>query len=175
MPSPVGHSLGAIAAGWLVGGPARPRRALAKQTAILTLIGLAPDLDLLIGRHSMETHSVGAAVLVGALAAWRRWPVAAGRWGIFFAVSLAWLSHPILDMLALDTSGPLGVMFLWPFTTEHMQTGWSVFAAISRRYWVEGFVAYTVMAVVRELAILLPVAALAWFGRGNRTSGSGVA
>jgi hypothetical protein len=61
----------------------------------------------------------------------------------------------------LDTSGPLGVMFLWPFTTEHMQTGWSVFAAISRRYWVEGFVAYTALAVLREVALLAPILWLA--------------
>jgi hypothetical protein len=161
MPSPVGHCLGAVATGWLIGRPAASRPAFWKQTAILAAIGLAPDLDLLIGRHSMETHSIGAAAVVGALAAWGRWPLAASRWGIFFAASLAWLSHPILDMLALDTTAPLGVMFLWPFTTEHMQTGWSVFAAISRRYWVEGFVTYTVLAVLRELFLLAPLAWLA--------------
>ncbi len=168
MPSPIGHSLGALATGWLAAGPARPRRALVTQAALLTLIGLAPDLDLLIGRHSMETHSIGAAVLAGALAAWLRLPIATSRRGIFLSASLAWLSHPILDMLALDTTAPLGVMFLWPFTSEHVQTGWSVFAAISRRYWVEGFVAYTVLAVLRELAILAPILAVAWFSRGSR-------
>jgi inner membrane protein len=162
MPSPVGHSLGAIAAGWLAARPAASRAALGKQTAILAAIGLAPDLDLLIGRHSMETHSIGAALAVGAVAAWARWPLAATGWGTFLAAGCAWLSHPILDMLALDTTAPLGVMFLWPLTTEHMQTGWSVFAAISRRYWVEGFVAYTAWAVLRELLLLTPVLWLVW-------------
>jgi inner membrane protein len=165
MPSPIGHCLGAVAAGWLVGRPAASKVMLWKQAAILAAIGVAPDLDLLIGRHSMETHSVGAAALVGALAAWRRWPLAASRIGIFLTASLAWLSHPLLDMLSPDSTAPLGVMFLWPLTSEHMQTGWSVFAAISRRYWMEGFVAYTSLAVLREVVLLAPILGIAWFAR----------
>jgi hypothetical protein len=46
-----------------------------------------------------------------------------------------------------------------------MQTGWSVFAAISRRYWVEGFVAYTSLAVLREVVLLAPILGIAWFAR----------
>jgi len=165
MPSPIGHGLGALAVGWTVARPAAGRAELLKQAAIFSAIGVAPDLDLLIGRHSMETHSIGAAVVVGALAAWGRWPVATGRLRVFLAVALAWLSHPVLDMLSLDTTAPLGVMFLWPFSTAHLQTGWSVFAAISRRYWADGFVTYTAMAVLRELALLVPLAAVAWAAR----------
>jgi inner membrane protein len=120
----------------------------------------------------METHSIGAAVLVGALAAWLRVPVAATRPLIFLVAGLAWISHPMLDMLSPDTTAPLGVMFLWPLTSEHVQTGWSVFAAISRRYWVEGFFAYTALAVLRELAVLAPLAGLAWLFRHPANSAS---
>jgi len=175
MPSPVGHALGAVATGWIIGRfpvpgsgfpvpmhPSPSRRARLTQAALLAAVGVAPDLDLLVGRHSMESHSIGVAVLVGALAAWGRWPVAATRLRIFFAVGLAWLSHPLLDMLALDTSAPLGVMFFWPFSTAHLQTGTSVFAAISRRYWLEGWVRYTALSVAREIVILAPLAWLAW-------------
>ena len=49
------------------------------QAATLVAVGVAPDLDLLCGRHSAETHSVGAAVIVASIAAWRRWPVAASE------------------------------------------------------------------------------------------------
>ena len=168
MPSPMGHALGAVGAGWLAGRPAPDLRRLRTQVLILTAIGIAPDLDLLIGRHSMETHSVGAAVLVGALAAWLRWPLAASRWGTFAVAGLAWLSHPVLDTLARDTTAPLGVMFLWPFSTGHFQTGWEVFAPISRRYWLDGFVSYTALAVAREVAIVLPLAGLAYWGRSRR-------
>jgi inner membrane protein len=168
MPSPVGHSLAAVAVGWAVARPSAGRRALARQVAVLSAIAVAPDLDLLIGRHSMETHSLGAAVLVGALAAWRRWPLGAGRWSTGLAAGLAWLSHPIADALSLDTTPPIGVMFFWPASSERVLTGWSVFAPISRRYWLPGFLEYTVMAVLRELAILLPVLAAVWLARRRR-------
>jgi hypothetical protein len=83
-------------------------------------------------------------------------------------VLAAWAVHPMLDMLALDTSAPLGVMILWPASQEHYQTGWSVFTAISRRYWMPGFVEYTVLAVAREFAILLPVLAGIYWWRKPR-------
>jgi hypothetical protein len=165
MPSSIGHGLASVGAGWLIARPAAPRRALAVQIAILAAVGVAPDLDLLVGRHSAETHSVGAALVVAAVAAWGFWPVAQGRWRVFAAVLLAWAVHPAIDMLALDTSAPLGVMLLWPVSSEHYQTGWSVFTGVSRRYWMPGFVGGTVLAVVRELVILLPVVAAIWWVR----------
>jgi len=139
-----------------------------RQAGILALVSVAPDLDLLIGRHSMETHSVGAAVLVAAFAAWRRWPVAGNRWTIFAAVGLAWLSHPLFDLMAPDTSPPLGVMLFWPFSSAFVYPDLSIFAPISRRYWLDGFVAHNLGAVAREIAILLPIAAGTWYLRKRR-------
>jgi hypothetical protein len=43
-----------------------------------------------------------------------------------------------------------------------------VFTAISRRYWIPGFVSYTVFAVVREIVILAPVLAVIWWWRRSR-------
>jgi membrane-bound metal-dependent hydrolase YbcI (DUF457 family) len=165
MPSSIGHSLASVGVGWAVARPAATRRTLVIQGLLFAAIGVAPDLDLLIGRHSAETHSLGAAVIVAAIAAWGLWPVAATRWRVFVAVLLAWAVHPTLDMLALDTSAPHGVMYLWPVSQEHYQTGWSVFAAISRRYWLPGFVEHTVLAVARELLILVPVLLAVWWWR----------
>jgi hypothetical protein len=160
MPSPLGHGLGALAAGWVVAGRPVERRALLKQVAILTAVGIAPDLDLLIGRHSMETHSVGAAVIVATIAAWQRWPVASSRTMIWIAVAAAWLSHPLLDALGSDTSVPIGVMAFWPFSREHFQSSLEVFGAISRRYWRDDFWSLNLSAVTTELLILVPVVAL---------------
>jgi membrane-bound metal-dependent hydrolase YbcI (DUF457 family) len=170
MPSPVGHSLGALASGWTAARPPAERRALVVQTALLALLGCAPDLDLLIGRHSRETHSIGAAVIVASAAALLRLPIAPTRPRIWCAAFLAWISHPLLDMLSLDTSVPLGVMFLWPFSTTHYQTGWSVFASIYRNYHEAGFVTHNLLAIVREFAIMAPIAALVWWRRGPRGS-----
>lgn len=169
MPSPVGHALGALTVGWLTGEPAG-RRSLITRSLIIAALGLAPDLDLLIGRHSMETHSIGAAVLAGAVAAAFRWPIAATRPRIFVTAALVWCTHPLLDALGADTSAPLGVMMFWPFSREHVMFE-PVFDPISRRWWLEGFFVGNAVAVARELVILGPPALVSWLiTRGVRTT-----
>jgi membrane-bound metal-dependent hydrolase YbcI (DUF457 family) len=136
--------------------------------AILVAVGIAPDLDLLIGRHSMETHSLGAAVIVASLAAWQRWPVAPSRMMIWIVVAVAWLSHPLLDALGSDTSAPIGVMALWPFSTAHFQTSWGVFEAISRRYWRDDFWRLNISAMVREVFVLAPMVTVVALARTGK-------
>jgi inner membrane protein len=162
VPSPIGHALGAIAAGTLAVGKA-PARELIRRSLWLAAFGIAPDLDLLIGRHSAETHSVGAAALVGFIAAWFRCPVASSRTRIWLAVTLAWMSHPVLDWLGSDDSLPLGVMMFWPLSQEYVYAGAGWFAPITRRYWLPGFLEHTAMAIVRETVLLGPLAAGALF------------
>jgi inner membrane protein len=160
VPSPVGHALGALAVGWATSGLAG-KGAIVKRSLIIAALGLAPDLDLLIGRHSMETHSVGAAVLAGAVAAAFRWPIAATRLRIFVTAALVWSTHPVLDALGADTSPPLGVMMFWPFSREHVMFE-TVFHPISRRWWLPGFVTGNLEAIARELVILGTAALVAW-------------
>jgi membrane-bound metal-dependent hydrolase YbcI (DUF457 family) len=154
-----------VAAGWSVVGIAATTAGWWRQVAILVAIGIAPDLDLLWGRHSQETHSLGAAVLVASLAAWQRWPVASSRLVIWCAVAAAWLSHPVLDMLGSDTSIPIGVMALWPFSSGHYTTGIEWFGPISRRYWLDSFWTINLTSIAKEVVILAPVAAGVWWGR----------
>jgi hypothetical protein len=161
MPSPVGHALGALAAGWATAGRVERDVAL-RGAAIIAAVGIAPDLDLLIGRHSMETHSVGAAVIVAAIAAWQRWPVASTRVRIFVTIAVAWCTHPLLDALGTDGSAPYGVMMFWPLSREHVSLI-SVFDPISRRWWLPGFVTSSLLAALREVAILGPVALISWW------------
>jgi LexA-binding, inner membrane-associated putative hydrolase len=172
VPSPIGHGLAAVSVGWAATAPAADRRAFWAQTLTLAAIGMAPDLDLLVGRHSAETHSLGAAVLAACLAAWWRWPVAAGRWRIWLIVFLAWASHPLLDMLAPDNLAPYGVMLFWPLSDGYYISGLHVFDAISRTWQAPGSVAHDLWAVVREVAILGPVTtALYWFRRPPTPTG----
>lgn len=175
MPSPLGHGLGALAAGWGIAGLAAVGRERWRQVAILVAIGLAPDLDLLWGRHSRETHSLGAAVIVATVAAWQRWPVAASRVSIWWAVCAAWLSHPLLDALSQDTSLPLGIMALWPFSDGFYTTGWDVFGPISRRYWLDSFWTINLWSVAKELVLLGPVAFVVWWSKRSRDQGPGLA
>ena len=156
MPSPVGHALGGLIVGEL----------LAPSALLLCVIaGVAPDVDFLWGRHNMETHSLFAAVLAGTLVfAWKR----NGR--LALAVTLAWASHVLFDWLGSDTTPPLGVMAMWPFSSDYYFSNAFFFEAISRRYWLDNFYTHNAWAVAREILILGPIASAAWWFR--RRSGS---
>lgn len=108
----------------------------------------------------METHSVGFALMLGlAVLVWSR----SAR--LALACTLAVLSHVLFDWLGSDDSPPLGVMALWPLSREFYFAYAFVFEAISRRYWLAGFIRHSVLAVLREIAILLPLVALLWRSR----------
>lgn len=156
--------------GWAIARPAATRRALLVQASIFAAIGSAPDLDLLIGRHSRETHSLGAAVIAATVAAAWRWPIADTRARIFLAALCAWFSHPMMDALSPDTSAPIGVMIMWPFSREHWLTGWALFWPIWRDIHSSKFFSHNSGAVLRELAIMLPVTALVWWTRRRRSA-----
>ncbi len=166
MPSPVGHALGGMAAGWLVEPPRRGGLLRRRSTLVFAILGIAADLDLLVGAHRGPTHSIAAALLVG-VAAWvvvRRGNVRAARMAA--ACALAYGSHVLLDWLGTDTSAPVGVPALWPLSCAYYEAPWHVFEPISRRFaqpalfWMPNLV-----AVTRELLILVPVVALVWWAR----------
>jgi hypothetical protein len=186
MPSPVGHALAGVAAAWLSGGrlprgwhgtlflpfPGASRApfdvsARSAEIALFSVAAIAPDLDLLFGTHSTYTHSMGAVMLVFALA---MAVGGVGQWRVALGVAAAWGSHILLDWLGNDTSPPIGVMALWPLSRDHYQSSLFVFDAISRRYWLpEQFVVGNLRALAKEMAILIPVAWLAsrWRGRAG--------
>lgn len=150
MPSPIGHALGGICAGW----HAETTRNL-RAACILAAVAIAPDLDLFLGGHRAITHSIGAAGAAGlvALVATRR-----PRWAL--AIALAWGSHVLLDWLSNDTLPPIGVMALWPFTHDYYKAGVEIFPAVSRHYWEPRFWTYNLRAALTELAIMTPITIL---------------
>lgn len=185
MPSPVGHALGGLivagALGWrqtrgtdpYPAGPSGPSGGASlvdhhRPLALLCVVAAClPDIDFGWGRHNMETHSLGFALLLGLLAlAWKRSPQAA------LAVTLAAGTHVLFDWLGSDDFPPLGVMALWPWSHEFYFAEAYVFATISRRYWLPGFVQHNLLAVLREIAILLPLVAAVYWWRW-RSLGSG--
>jgi len=173
MPSPVGHGLAAIAAGWMVARPAATAGERWTQSAILAAAGAAPDLDLLIGQHSGVVHSIGAAAIVASAAAAMRWPVARTRALIWTSIFAAWVSHPLLDALGEDSSSPIGVMALWPFTKRYFHSGLDVFSSIYRNWRAPGIITHNAAAIARELAILLPMVLLVWLVRRRRRNQAG--
>ncbi len=164
MPSPVGHALGGMLVGLIL---ARPGRLEAwglglGQLGVLAVVACLPDLDFLWGRHNMETHSLGAAVLAGlAVLAWTR-----GRNPrLALAVTLAWSTHVLFDWLGSDDTPPLGVMALWPIASTFYFADAFVFEPISRRYWLPSFISHNLYAVVKEVVLLAPVAAVLFYLR----------
>ena len=157
MPSPLGHALGGMALGWLVGP--KLNRGVAVASVTYAAIGVAPDLDLFVGSHSTFTHSVGAVAVVF-MAAW----AVSKRPRVAAAIAAAWASHLLLDWLGSDTSPPIGIMALWPFSSEHYQSSFYVFDAISRRYWLpDQFVWGNLKAALKEVLILGPVAGVSYW------------
>lgn len=156
MPSPIGHGLASL----IVGAPIK------RGWLALAFVGMAPDLDLLWGRHGMETHSVGAALLVGAIAALltrRR-----GGIGMFFLVAAVWFAHPVLDALGEDSSAPYGVMLWWPFSRAHVIAPFHIFDSIYRAYWKFDFWTHNAIAAVKEIVILGPIAGAIWWRRRRK-------
>jgi inner membrane protein len=157
-------------AGWIVDPPApgEKTRVLAYAAA-----GMAADLDLLVGAHSGPTHGMGAAAIMG-IVSWviLRRTGARRRAMLASAIAIAYASHTLLDWLGTDSSPPIGIMALWPFSHEYYQSTWHVFMAISRRYWLPEFWRFNLLALGRELLILMPIAVvvLAVRGRPRTTS-----
>jgi membrane-bound metal-dependent hydrolase YbcI (DUF457 family) len=178
MPSPVGHIIAGVATGWVTQawpGASRPKRAASGALPfVCAVLALAPDADLLVlASHRTVTHSVGAVMAAGlaaaAIARWRRWPVAAS-----VAVTVVALgSHLALDLLGRDSSDPVGITALWPFSPSYFSSGLDLFMDVSRRYWLfDEIVVHNANAAARELALIGPFAAAAWIWR-RRVSGSG--
>lgn len=161
MPSPLGHALGGIAAGWIVAPPRdRSVAGTLRSGVLFAALALVPDVDLLFNQHQGPTHSLGAAAIAGlAVGAITR----QGRLGV--AAACAYASHVLLDWLGADTAPPFGVMALWPVSHEHYLSRLDVFAGVLRFY-RPGFWAYNIRAVAREIVILGPIA---WLVLRTRT------
>jgi membrane-bound metal-dependent hydrolase YbcI (DUF457 family) len=168
MPSPIGHMLAGAAAGLAIAGPVRP-----SAIVLFAAAGAIPDADLIYGLHRGPSHSIGAAAIAGAVG-WFLWrPLdPTGRSGVSrarFAVALAaaYATHIVTDVVSHDTLPPLGVMALWPISTEFYQAPFHIFLPINRRYWLLRAWLGNFRAVIRELLILGPLVWIAWFVRSS--------
>ena len=155
MPSPIAHGIAGAVTGWLV-DPAPPGRT--GRIAVYAAMGMAADLDLLVGAHSGPTHGLGAAMIVG-VAMWIVWQLRGASSDVRTACAsaIAYASHTLLDWLGTDSSPPIGIMALWPFSREYYESPWHIFMAISRRYWLPEFWTFNLLALGRELLILVPI------------------
>lgn len=145
--------------------------------ALFGLVAALPDVDILLPiAHRGPTHSIAAAiaafvVTLGVLSLRRERPL---RVRLAAAIGLAVLSHALLDWLGQDSSTPRGLMALWPLSREYFISDLSVFDAVDRRYWLPGFWRRNTISLLRELAILLPLAWISMDRSRGRSSVQGV-
>lgn len=176
MPTPIGHALAGIA----IAGAGRGSTMSGRDVAILAICASAPDLDLVlrlfdgVNHHRGASHSLGAAGLVFVATLLLR------RAGVRLPGSVlmggAWASHVVLDYLGVDTSPPFGEMALWPFRDAFFISPVSVFLDIPRSF-TAAAIRHNLVALAIEVAVLGPVAWLAWGGSrpgpGSRPAGRG--
>lgn len=175
MPSPAGHSLIglAIGAAWLLPrGPAPEilRAAWRARGPLLGCVALAnlPDLDYLPGMlagelnrcHHFYTHTPGWCALV-ALGAWcllraRRGPVPP-RPAVLGWLLLLLGSHLLADFVTEDKRPPIGIMALWPLTTDVHLSPVTFFEHLRKRTYAEFLQWHNAHAVMVEIAWTLPV------------------
>ena len=167
MPSPVGHALAGVAAGYLVGGGgggtltagsgwSTALQLLSDRKVIaFGLLGVLPDIDFLFGAHSTYTHSAGAIVVVGLLGS-----LAARQAGVraHLAAAAAYGSHVALDWLGSDSVAPIGVMALWPLSPEFFLSDRYLFTSVCREYWLVECWWHNAWGLTHELLVLAPIA-----------------
>lgn len=178
MPSPLAHGLVGLTVHVLA---SRDRGDLRDPWRLGVTVGaaLAPDLDLtfrfLDGRnhHNREFHSIGLALLAGALGllAFRLLRLSRPL-ALATAVALAWTSHLVLDYLNVDTSPPIGLMALWPFSQAFFKSPVPIFMDIGRTLtWTT--VRHNAVAGAWECVVLVPVLLGAWRYKRTRLEGPG--
>jgi membrane-bound metal-dependent hydrolase YbcI (DUF457 family) len=129
-------------------------------------LALAPDFDILLASHRTFTHGLGAVALVAILCAAVAKALGAPGAATGLACAAAVGSHVALDWLGRDQSTPAGLMALWPLSSAFFYSGVDLFADISRRYWKpDEFILKNAVSIAREIAILSPAAAAAYWLR----------
>jgi membrane-bound metal-dependent hydrolase YbcI (DUF457 family) len=134
---------------------------------LLATLGMAADLDLLVGAHRAYSHSLGACIVI-LLAAMALTPTPEPRVLTGVACAAAYASHLLLDWVGSDTSVPIGIMALWPFSSDYCQSPFVWFLSTERRYWLPQFWGVNLRAAVREIGTLLPLAAAIYWIRRRK-------
>ncbi|MDZ7291263.1 MAG: metal-dependent hydrolase [candidate division KSB1 bacterium] len=183
MPLPVAHSL----MGYALSEATSVRLVKKKWWNVCAFVALAnlPDIDYLPGFlmgqpnrfHHMLAHSFGFAALAGLLAGLIFWqlrrkagPQESGYeyrlWPYFLIVSIAVLSHCLLDLFTVDTSAPQGMMLLWPLDRSYYDVSWDIFQSVHKSDASATFLLslmqwYNFKIALWEALMMLPIVALA--------------
>ncbi|MEK6813497.1 MAG: metal-dependent hydrolase [Nitrospirota bacterium] len=180
MPSPIGHTL----ASWLLASIAG-RKIHSKNEPVFWIAALIagnlPDLDLLpavvVGLEAVSpfhqgiTHSIGFAATAGLAFGFffrkRGIPLSLG-WPFFAALTYA---HVLLDSLGDDTFPPIGVMLLWPFSSERFLSPVSLFPGVKKGSLADLWDPHNLVEFGLEAGIFLPLIGAVWLWKSGRLKG----
>jgi hypothetical protein len=137
------------------------------DTLLFAALGMLPDVDFLWGMHNMHTHSIGATLLAGLVVVLL---VHRHRARLGLAAMAAYGSHVLLDWLGTDTTPPIGIMALWPFSDGYYLSDLQVFLGVMRRLEHPIVLRHNLTAVAWELVILVPILGLVWTMSRRRSS-----
>lgn len=173
MPSPIAHSVSGYALTYLPFLKARTfhnqRWPITPLAAIYSIfVSNLPDLDflpqLLTGArfHRGPSHSILAALVVSALLAWAihryRLPFSIKYktgYGIFFFLTFGiYGSHLLLDFF---TAGGSGIPLLWPLSTQHFISPFSIFPGVhhSRGLWDSSHLVFISAEILYSLCLFI--------------------
>jgi membrane-bound metal-dependent hydrolase YbcI (DUF457 family) len=177
MPSPIGHALAGLAIGFVVEprptpAATSPGTSRSQYALVGAIVAALPDADLLYAAwHRGVSHSIGATLILMIIAAAvTGWVTGRVRWRWVLLVGAAHASHIVLDWLGADHYSPPGIEALWPFSHRFYVSGVDLFPSTERRLWLPTALISDLRAGITEIAIMGPVAALAWLVTRKRRS-----
>jgi len=148
-----------------------------KLALFYALLANLPDFDYFLGLsngslnqyHRLFTHSVGFALMVGALCG-VYFKTRGRRFTPMFALAFsACFSHVVLDFLGADTSVPHGVPALWPLSNAYFISPASLFNTLEKGEHVRDALAgvvkpHNLLSLLREVLIFGALFALqSWY------------
>lgn len=181
MPSPIGHSL----AGCAIYAGTNDNYTISWKTLFLyILVANLPDFDFIPGFllgapnsfHRGVSHSLGFAflfgIVLGLLVARNTTTRRFFKNMIIF--SGLYFSHIFLDLFSMDTSIPIGEKLFWPVSNEYFSAPFHFFLDIKRKvssnyeFITTLFSFHNFLAILIEIAVLIPVLALVSFRKRRR-------
>ncbi len=139
---------------------------------LLVIFANLADVDFLPGllmgnanqfHHHYFSHSLGAAIVVGFLAAFFYTRGTDRKFALNFALFFgAYFSHLILDYVTTDTSEPLGLPMFWPLTSKYFYSPITVFMSVhkigaSDQFFKSLLVMHNVWVVLWEAVVFVPI------------------
>ena len=175
MPSPIGHGLAGLAIGFVV-EPATTTHGSGRWLSRFALFGAViaalPDADLLYSPiHRGVSHSIGATALLMIIAAVvTGWVTGRVQWRWVWLVGAAHGSHILMDWMGTDRYPPPGIEALWPFSRKFYISGWDIFPPTERRLYLPSAWWTNLRALIAEVGLMLPIAALTFLATRTRRS-----